>query len=76
MKKVLPLVLLFAVLIYILPLAALFFPPGNNEESGSGTAPAPPASAPPLTDGTQAPAAPQLGTRAAGEAEPPLLNLD
>ena len=41
MKKVLPLVLLFAVLIYILPLAALFFPSGKNEESGSGTAPAP-----------------------------------
>ena len=37
MKKVLPLVLLFAVLIYILPLAALFFPSGKNEESGSGT---------------------------------------
>ena len=33
MKKVLPLVLLFAVLIYILPLAALFFPSGKNEES-------------------------------------------
>ena len=30
MKKVLPLVLLFAVLIYILPRAALFFPSGKN----------------------------------------------
>ena len=64
MKKVLPLVLLFAVLIYILPLAALFFPSGKNEESGSGTAPAPSASAPPVTDGTQAPSAPQPGTSA------------
>ena len=61
MKKVLPLVFLFAVLIYILPLAALFFPSGKNEESGSGTAPAPSASAPPVTDGTQAPSAPQPG---------------
>ena len=71
MKKVLPLVLLFAVLIYILPLAALFFPSGKNEESGSGTAPAPSASAPPVTDGTQAPSAPQPGTSAADDAEPP-----
>ena len=76
MKKVLPLVLLFAVLIYILPLAALFFPSGKNEESGSGTAPAPSASAPPVTDGTQAPSAPQPGTSAADDAEPPLLILD
>ena len=75
-NKELPLVLLFPVLIYILPLAALFFPSGKNEESGSGTAPAPSASAPPVTDGTQAPSAPQPGTSAADDAEPPLLILD
>ena len=33
MKKVLPLVLLFAVLIYILPLAALFFHPGKTKKA-------------------------------------------
>lgn len=79
MKKVLPLVLLFAVLVYILPLAALFFPSGKSADGASDASDAsvaPSASAPPVTDGTAASSVPPPGTSAADDAEPPLLILD
>lgn len=76
MKKVLPLVLLFAVLIYILPLTALLFPSGKNGEIGSGASAAPSASAPPATGSTQAPSTAQPGVSSADDVEPPLLILD
>lgn len=67
MKKVLPLVVLFAVLVYALPLTALFFSDGTNT---SGTSAQTPAQSGASSD------APQPGTSAGDDAEPPLLILD
>ncbi len=71
MKKAIPLVLLFAALIYLLPLTALLFP------EREAAAPPPTSAAAPASDSAPEPQAPPASSLpAAPKEEPPLLILD